>query len=123
MKSRIPQNPSVEELVALFVTIALEQEEANIDFDTKRFNRLFWEMDKVEGLLKAMPGDKRSALVPLLQHPNLEVRLRAAKSTLAVAPEAARATLEALRKITHTPQASDAGMCLSALDEGIFKPT
>ena len=109
--------------MALFVTIALEQEEANIDFDTKRFNRLFWEMDKVEGLLKAMPGDKRSALVPLLQHPNLEVRLRAAKSTLAVAPEAARATLEALRKITHTPQASDAGMCLRALDQGIFKPT
>ncbi|OYW31283.1 MAG: hypothetical protein B7Z45_10540 [Azorhizobium sp. 12-66-6] len=44
-------------------------------------------------------------------------------STLAVAPEAARATLEALSRITHTPQAADAGMCLWALDEGIFKPT
>ena len=123
MKSRIPPHPSVEELVALFVAIALEQEEANIDFDTRRFNKLYGQMDEVRNRLKAMPGDKRSALVPLLQHTNLEVRLRAAKSTLAVAPEAARATLEALTRITHTPQASDAGMCLSALDEGIFKPT
>lgn len=123
MKSRIPPNSSVEELVELFVAIALEQEEANVDFDTRRFNKLYGQMDEVRNRLKAMPGDKRSALVPLLQHPNLEVRLRAAKSTLAVAPEAARATLEALSKITHTPQAGDAGMCLWAIDEGIFKPT
>lgn len=80
-------------------------------------------MEEVENLLKAMPGDKRSALLPLLEHPNLEVRLRAAKATLAVAPEAARAALVALTRIQHTPQAGDAGMCLRALDEGIFKPT
>jgi hypothetical protein len=123
MKSRIPPNSSVEELVELFIAIALEQEEASIDFDSRRFNKLYGQMDEVRNRLKAMPGDKRSALVPRLQHPNLEVRLRAAKSTLAVVPEAARATLEALRKITHTPQASDAGMCFRALDQGIFKPT
>lgn len=123
MKSRIPPNPSVETLVKLFTEIALDQYETHFDFDTRKFNKLFGEMEDVKNLLKAMPGDQRSALLPLLEHPNLEVRLRAAKATLAVAPEAARATLVALTRIQHTPQAGDAGMCLRALDEGIFKPT
>lgn len=122
MKSRIPE-PATAALVETFVRIALEQYEARFDFDTKKLNKLFWQMEDVEKQLKTLPGDKRSALLPLLEHSNLEVRLRAAKATLAVAPEAARATLVALTEIQPTPQAGVAGMCLWTLEEGIFKPT
>ena len=52
----------------------------------------------------------------------MQVRLNAAKSTLAVAPEAARQELRAIADSREYPQA-DAGMCLGNLDEGIFKPT
>lgn len=123
MKSRIPQNPSAEVLVKFFTEIALAQYETHFDFNTRAFNKLFRQMAKVEERLKAMPGDKRSALLPLLGHPNLEVHLRAAKATVAVALEVARATLVALTKIQPTPQAGEAGMCLWALEQGIFKPT
>lgn len=42
MKSRIPQNPSIEILVKLFTDIALEQYETHFDFDTRKFNKLYW---------------------------------------------------------------------------------
>ncbi len=46
-----------------------------------------------------------------------------AKLTLAVAPIEARAQLEAIAASKWFPQAGDAGMSLSNLDNGIFKPT
>jgi hypothetical protein len=63
------------------------------------------------------------ALMDLYGHPNMQVRLKAAKNTLAVAPQAAREQLEAIVASDWQPYAGDAGMCLWALDEGIFKPT
>ena len=52
----------------------------------------------------------------------MQVRLNAAKLTLAVAPKAAREALEAIASSHHYPQAGDAGMTLFALDDGIFEP-
>jgi hypothetical protein len=62
------------------------------------------------------------ALLALYGHQSMQVRLNAAKSTLAVAPEAARQELRAIADSREYPQAGDAGMCLRNLDEGIFKP-
>jgi hypothetical protein len=52
----------------------------------------------------------------------MQVRVKAAKATLAIAPEAARAQLEAIRASGWQPQALEAGMSLGFLDEGIYKP-
>jgi hypothetical protein len=52
----------------------------------------------------------------------MQVRLNAAKATLAVAPHAARQTIEAIAASTWPPQCYAARMCLAALDEGVFKP-
>jgi hypothetical protein len=80
-------------------------------------------LEDVESELKSREGDQRSTLLALFDHPNVQVRLTAAKAALAVAPKEARAQLQKLRESHEFPQAGDAGMTLRALDEGIFKPT
>jgi hypothetical protein len=80
-------------------------------------------MDALRQELKSRPGDQRRALTPLYSHPNAQVRLNAAKSTLALAPEVARATMQAIIDGREFPQALDAGMLLGGLDSGEYKPT
>lgn len=112
-----------DDLVALFIAIALAQYEAVAEDDTAEYNRLFREMAAVELQLKNRPGDQRKALIPALDHPNAQVRLKAAFATLAVAPLAARRTLQAISDQMEYPEAADARGMLRALDEGNYKPT
>jgi hypothetical protein len=113
---------SVEDLVERFTAIAVDQDKAIRVDDNVKFSRLFWQMDAVKQELKSRTGDQRRALLRLYGHPNMQVRLKAAK-TLAVAPEAARGMLEAIADTGWFPQAGDAGMTLSALDDGTFIAT
>ncbi|MGH6840677.1 MAG: DUF2019 domain-containing protein, partial [Methylocella sp.] len=62
------------------------------------------------------------ALLRLFDHPNMQVRLKAAKRTLGVAPEEARQVIESISESNWFPQAGEAGMTLSNLDSGFFKP-
>jgi cytochrome c oxidase assembly protein Cox11 len=123
MKSNKLQSMSSNELVELFTRLALQQDEAVLAFDVKETNRLYWQLDAIDGELKSRPGDQRSALLPLLDHPNPQVQVKAAKATLAIAPAAARHVLEVIAETCYGPQKLEAGMSLSNLDAGIFKPT
>jgi len=58
----------------------------------------------------------------LFDHDNFQVRLNAAKRTLAVAPMEARRVIQWIFDSKIYPQAGDVGMCLSNLDDGTFKP-
>ncbi len=121
MKPSKLQDMTVDQLVERFTAIALDQDKA-ID-DTAKFNRLFVQMEAVKRELKARDGDQRRALLCLYDHPNAQVRLKAVKATLAVAPERARRMLEIIAESREYPQAGDAGMTIDCLDRGIFKPT
>jgi hypothetical protein len=112
-----------DELVQRFVTIALEQDYANLGNETSRYNQLYDRMKEVEDELKRRSGDQRRALLSLYDHENPEVRLKSAKATLALAPEAARAVLQALANSNQFPQAGAAGMALDLLNEGAYRPT
>jgi hypothetical protein len=114
---------AVEQLLKRFVDLVLDQEEASARFQIAKANRLFWLKTGVEEELKARDGDERRALLTLLDHPSAQVRLNAAKATLAVAPMDARRALQAIAASSEYLQAADAGLCLENLDEGIFKPT
>jgi enoyl reductase-like protein len=114
---------SVEHLVSRHVEIGVAQDEAILDDDNSTFNQLYDKLKMIERELKARSGDQRCALIPLYQHSNMQVRLNAARATLAVAPQAARNALESISRSRHLPQAGDAGMALDALDRGTFKPT
>ena len=80
------QQLSVQELVEHFMSIALSQDEAILMDEHSKYNRLYDLMDDVRAELKSREGDQRTALQPLLLHPNAQVRLKSAISTLALAP-------------------------------------
>ncbi len=123
MKHRKLQDMTVGQLVECFTVIALDQDKALLRNEHARFNRLFDEMEAVERELKARNSDQRRVLLRLYDHPNAQVRLKAVKATLAVAPEAARRMLQVIADSREYPQAGEAGMSLVNLERGIFKPT
>jgi hypothetical protein len=114
---------SVDELVNRFAEIGVAQDNALLKDDIAKFNRLYSEKDAIAKELKFREGDQRRALLTLFNHDNMQVRLNAAKATLAVAPDAARKKLESIANSRLYPQAGDAGMSLWNLDRGVFKPT
>jgi hypothetical protein len=110
------------ELVRQFVRIALDQDEAMRHDDNAAYKRLFDQMDAIKEELKSRPGDQRRTLIPLFEHPNAQVRLKSAITTLALAPEDARRTLQIISDRQEYPQAADARGMMMALDEGTYIP-
>lgn len=122
MTSAELRNKSIDALVKKFTELALRQYEANLDDDIAKYTRLFRQMVSVTEELKSRSGDQRNALLPLYNHPNPQVRLKAAKNTLALAPLRARQVLEEIAAPKDDPEALEAGMSLVNLDSGVFKP-
>ena len=121
-KSKLKKMP-VDQLVNEFVVLAVQQNDALLGGEISKVNRLFDRLMAIKDELKARDGDQRTALMSLYDSPNMQVRLTAAKATLAVAPAAARRQLEEIEASQCQPQAGDAGMSLWNLDRGVFKPT
>jgi hypothetical protein len=113
---------TVPQLVEYFIAIALAQDNAMRIDDSTTYNRLFRQMGVVENELKAQSGDQRRALLPLLDHPNAQVRLTSAVATLALAPEAARVALQIISDRNEYPQAARARGMMRAVEEGTFVP-
>src|ERR1700733_15675004 len=84
------QEISVPELVERFVRIALDQDEALFSGEIARFNVLYDQMEIVGNELKSRVGERRSSLLPLYDHPHIQVRLQAAFATMDLVPAAAR---------------------------------
>jgi hypothetical protein len=122
MKQQELGSLTVEQLLERFVALGVDQDRAENGDDMPSVKRLFWLIDAVVTELKNRPGDQRRVLTSLYNDPNMNERLKAAKATLAVAPKAARQAIEAIAASTWPPQCYDARMCLSMLDEGVFKP-
>ena len=123
MKKINLQTLNIEQLIAHFVEIGLAQEKVLLHDDSAMFSALFCDMRSVVEELKGRDGDQRRALLSLYEHPNLQVRLKAVKNSLALAPEEGRRVLRSIADSHEHPQALEAGMTLWNLDEGIFKPT
>lgn len=89
--------------------------------EISKVKKMYDKLEAIKTELKSRPGDQRSALLPLYHHKNRQVQIKAAKATLAIAPDAARAQLEAIRESGWQPQALDAGMTLWLLDRNAGK--
>ena len=113
---------TVDHLVQEFLAVTLAQYRANAAEDMPRYTRLFRHMELLERELKSRPGDQRRALLPLCDHENAHVRLRAAVATLALAPERARETLQIIDDRREFPDAADAFGLLRGLDDGTYVP-
>ena len=117
-----PNDALVKNLVAQFIEIGIAQYDAIYVIDNAKYNRLYKKMERIRAELKGMPGDQRRALLPLLSHPNVQVRLKAAHSLLALYPGLARSALESIRGSGIEPQNGEAAMAISGLDEGSYIP-
>jgi|SRR5690242_16938124 hypothetical protein len=117
-----PDYARLRNLVAQFIEIGIAQYDAIYVIDNAMYNRLYKEMERIKAELKKMPGDQRRALLPLLSHPNIQVRLKAAHSLLALYPDLARRALESIRESGIEPQNGEAAMAISGLDEGSYIP-
>jgi hypothetical protein len=122
MKKLNLQKLTIDELIERFTAIAIEQDRALLYSEIAKYNRLYDQLMAVEEELKSRSNDQRRVLLRLYEHPNCQVRLKAAHATLALEPEAGRAMLESIASSRHYPQAGDAGMSLDNLDRGIYKP-
>lgn len=122
MRAAVLSKMATEKLVQLFAELAVEQDRALLLRAISTVNKLYDRLEAIKSELKSRPGDQRSALLPLYNHKNMQVRVKAAKATLAIAPQGARAQLEAIRASGWQPQALEAGMSLGFLDDGVYKP-
>jgi hypothetical protein len=114
---------SASQLAARFAELAVAQDQALLNDQIGKANVLFDQLEAVEAELRRRPGDQRRVLLELYGHPNMQVRVKAAKATLAIAPEAARELLGQISASGHGAQALEAGMSLWNLDRGVFRPT
>ena len=103
---------TVDQLVDRFAEIGIAQDTAELMGEISKFNKLYGQMKDVDTELRARGEEARRALLRLYSHPNMQVRLQAAKKTLAVVPEAARHVIEEIKKSQWFPQAGEAGMTL-----------
>ena len=79
---------TVKQLVDRFAEIGVEQAEALLYDQNKKYNRLFLDMKAINAELR-----RRSAQLELLNlydHPNIQVQLQAASYSVTVAPVPAR---------------------------------
>jgi hypothetical protein len=113
---------TLDELVDRFAEFGVAQDEALLDDEFAKYNKLYRQMDEIENELCSRGTDARLSLLRLFDHPNAQVRVRVAARSLAVAPSEARKALEAVVASEEFPQAGDAGMLISGLDNGTFVP-
>ncbi len=121
-RANIHQVPA-QELVERFAALCIAQDQALLYSDIAKVNRLIRQMWEVQDELKARPGDQRRELLSLFEHENAQVRLMAARATLAVEPATARSVIESIANGRKFPQAGDAGMTIENLDSGFYKPS
>jgi hypothetical protein len=110
------------DLVDRFAEICVAQYRALLHERLSKNPELIWQMKAVDDELRKRGREARLALCKLYDHPNMQVRLQAARLTLAVAPATARQVIDAIARSGRMPQAADARGTLRNLDEGVFKP-
>ena len=80
-------------------------------------------MQDIRSELRRREGDQRRALLPLLNHPNVQVRMMAAHTVLTISPVLARRAVESVLDSGIFPQAADASGTLRALETGFYVPS
>lgn len=100
-------------LLKLHVEWSVQQDVALQRANISKVNELGGRINQINKELKSRPGDQRSALAPLLSHPNAQVRFNAAQSLIRILPIEARQTIQVIADSGVFPLAGHAGMYLS----------
>lgn len=93
-----------------------------LESEVRTVNRIYQYMDVIHSILRTRGIESRRELLSLLDSKDRFVQYFAAKQLLGIAPDRARAIIESNHKYWFDAIAFDAGMTLSNLDAGFFKP-
>ncbi len=112
---------SIDELVAFFADVCVQQYQAERKSEIAKYNRLYDKMDSAAKELKDRAPDARGALVKLFDHPNDQVRLQAAMEAFDFAPDRATQVFQEISKGGVMPQAANASLALRCIIDGSLK--
>ena len=107
---------TTEQLVDRFAAIGEAQHVACNRRDTRRYNRLYRQIDAVDKELHRRGPEARAALKRLYVHPDIQVRTMAGQLTADEFPAEVRPVLEAIRDSWYIPYCVDASFCLDRID-------
>lgn len=113
---------TIDELLARFVTISEQQYPLTLNDDFKNYNALFDKLTAIDRELRHRGIDARLALTRLFDHPNIQVRLNAAKRSLAVARQSSLVVLRQIIKEDIGPFRLAAGMTVALVEDGTIVP-
>ncbi len=113
---KLLSNLTANELIDEFTKNALGMYDSERLMQPRKYDQFCLALIDVNNELKNRPGDGRFALIKLYSHPNIQVRLSAAKLTGGINPAGARKVLEKIAASRCFPQAGVAGMSLEFMD-------
>ncbi len=116
-------NLANEKLIALFASSSEQQYNMIIDDDIKKYNLLVEKQDEIVKELRKRGLEARLELTKLFNHPNIQVRLNAARRSIGVAREPALNVLRQIMKEDFGPFRLDAGMTVALVEDGTVTPT
>lgn len=119
MKTPDLNSLSNEQLAEQFAQLAIQQFHAELRNETSKVNRLASADIAITRVLKSRGPDARRILLPLLDHENPQVRLRAAEALGGVELERAVETLKDLHRSAPSAQRGAAGVDLYLIEKGI----
>ena len=107
---------SLDQLIAAYAAIGIEQYELTQIDEVPRYNRLFKKRRNISAELRRRGPAAMRALLPLLSHPNLQVILMAAEDLMDLEPARCRVAFEYVKASQIMTQAADASLSLKIMD-------
>jgi hypothetical protein len=114
---------TADELVSLFASLGEQRYPLTLNDEIKLANRLIRQQNEITKELRRRGIEARLELTKLFNHPNIQVRMNAAKWSIGVAREPA---LNVLRQITKEDFGAfrlSAGMTVALVEDGTITPT
>jgi hypothetical protein len=114
---------TVDELVSLFASLGEQQYPFTLNDEVKPANRLIIQQNEIDKELRRRGAEARLQLTKLFTHPNIQVRMNAAKWSVGIARESALSVLRQITKEDFGAFRLSAGMTVALVADGTVTPT
>jgi len=116
-------NLTIDELISLFASLSEQKYPLTLNDEVRKSTLLIKKRYEIDRELRKRGIAARLELTKLFIHPNVQVRVNAAKSSLGVARESALNVLRQITKEDFGPFRLDAGMTIALVEDGTVTPT
>ena len=100
------------QLAELFCVLAIAKGKANLERRISRYNQLYHKLEAVEKELQARNGNECRQLAKFYNHPDPQVRLDAALTTLGIFPHAGKSRAAKYRRPSRISAGRECAACL-----------